>query len=101
MEDVQTSFEHTPDNKNITGQRKYEDIGTHFVQNQRNIKQHKKKGLATERYNLEINPNLNTDKIGFYSILNKQYDINIENRNEIRIKDGYENILIFTDGSKD
>ena len=35
-----------------------------------------------------------------YSNLNIKYGINIENKNEIRIKDCYENILIFTDGSK-
>ena len=32
-----------------------------------------------------------------YLLNEKKYDINIENRNEIRIKDCYENIPIFTD----
>ena len=49
---------------------------------------------------IKINPNLTTDRIGLVSILNKKYNIKIENRNELTIKDCKENILIFTDGSK-
>ena len=49
---------------------------------------------------IKINPNLNTDKIGPVSLLSKKYNIKIENRNEVAIKDCQENILIFTDGSK-
>ena len=40
---------------------------------------------------IKINPNLNTDKSAPFLILNKKYNINIENRNEIRIKDCNEN----------
>ena len=43
---------------------------------------------------IKINPTINTDKIGPYLILNKKY-IYIKNRNEIRIKYCYENIVIF------
>ena len=43
---------------------------------------------------------MNTDRIGSVSLLNKKYNIKIENRNEVTIKDCKENILIFTDGSK-
>ena len=49
---------------------------------------------------IKINPNMNTDRIGPVSLLNKKYNIKIENRNEVTIKDCQENILIFTDGSK-
>ena len=49
---------------------------------------------------IKINPKMNTDRIGSVSLLNKKYNIKIENRNEVTIKDCKENILIFTDGSK-
>ena len=45
-------------------------------------------------------PNLKTDRIIPTSLLNKKYNITIENRNEIKIKNHQEYILIFTDGSK-
>ena len=48
----------------------------------------------------QINPNINSDKIGPYSILNKNYDINIEDRGNIEMKDCCENTFIITDGSK-
>ena len=41
-----------------------------------------------------------TDKIGPVSLLNKKYNIKIENRNEVTINDCQENIVIFTDVSK-
>ena len=48
---------------------------------------------------IKINPNMNTDRIGPVSLLNKKYSIKIETRNEVTTKDCQENILIFTDGS--
>ena len=47
---------------------------------------------------IKINPNLITDKIRPVSILNKKYNIKIEARNKVTIKNCQENILIFTDG---
>ena len=49
---------------------------------------------------IKTKPNLKTDRIIPTSLLNKKYNITIENRNEIKIKNHQEYILIFTDGSK-
>ena len=49
---------------------------------------------------IKIDPNPISDKISPFSILNKTYKINIENRDSIQVKECESNLLIFTDGSK-
>ena len=50
---------------------------------------------------LKLDPNIKTDKLSPFSVLDKKYKTNISLRDEIKIKDCTTNLLIFTDGSKD
>ena len=50
---------------------------------------------------IKLDPNIKTDKIPPTSIIDKKYTTIINKREDILIKDCTNNLLIFTDGSKD
>ena len=49
---------------------------------------------------LKIDPNIKTDKITPTTLMDKSYTTKIDHRDDIKIKDCTNNLLIFTDGSK-